>query len=107
MHKLILPAALLGFMAAGAAHAADTGPSMEEGKQIYDKTCSSCHKTGKMGAPVAGSAEDWADLEQTSWTDALAEHLDEGFLKTADKDPKKGVTEQQMEAAVAYIESLQ
>ncbi len=78
----------------------------EVGKQVYETTCARCHDSGTMGAPVLDDMEEWTDRTQLLWSDVHSQHLEDGFLKTAEKDKKKGVTAEQMEAATNYMVSI-
>lgn len=95
-----LTAVCLGLVA-GAVYA--QGNNMEAGKQVYEKSCARCHNTGKMGAPELDDMAEWADRGQMLWSDVHLQHLDEGFLRDAADDSKKGITQEQMEAANNYM----
>jgi cytochrome c5 len=97
-------AALILLVAAGTAAA--QADDMAAGKQVYDATCSHCHETGKMGAPVLSEKSDWEDIDKIQWADIHKLHLEDGLLRDAADDPKKGITNEQMEAAVKYMLSV-
>jgi cytochrome c5 len=78
----------------------------EDGKQTYEDSCSSCHDSGKKGAPMLDDMDEWTDRTQLLWSDVQEQHLDDGFLSTTDDDPKKGITAAQMEAATNYMVSI-
>lgn len=40
--------------------AAEVAAAEDPGKRVYDSTCSACHATPAVGAPVFGNTEDWA-----------------------------------------------
>jgi len=80
--------------------------STDAGKQEYEKVCSHCHDSGKMGAPLLSEPGDWADYQPIVAADAHQLHLDDGLLRDAADDPEKGVTSEEMEAATNYIVSI-
>ena len=79
---------------------------MDAGRQVYEASCSRCHDSGKMGAPVLDDMSEWTDRGEILWSDVHAQHLDDGFLHDAAENPKKGVTAAQMEAATNYMVSI-
>lgn len=80
--------------------------NMDAGRQVYEASCSRCHDSGKMGAPVLDDMSEWTDRTQILWSDVHEQHLDDGFLHDAAENPKKGVTAEQMEAATNYMVSI-
>lgn len=96
-------AALCLLLTAGAGYAqADN----EEGRQVYEASCSRCHDSGKMGAPVLSDMSEWTDRTQILWSDVHLQHVDDGFLRDKSEDPVKGITADQMEAATNYMVSI-
>ena len=49
---------------------------------------------------------EWSDPSQILWSDIHLQHLDEGFLRDAAEDAKKGISAAQMEAATNYMVSI-
>lgn len=82
-----------------------TSFAAEDGKQVYENSCASCHDSGKKGAPMLDDMEEWEDRTQLLWTDVHEQHMDDGFLGAPD-DAKKGITAEQMEAATNYMVSI-
>ena len=93
-------AAVSLLVAAGAVNAEADNAA---GKQVYETSCARCHDSGTMGAPVTGDQDDWAEHTQLVPSDVHSMHLEDGYVKTVEKDKKKGVTEEQMDAAIKYI----
>jgi len=75
--------------------------NLAHGRVVFNDKCMRCHETGRKGAPVLGDIDDWKDrLEQP--LDTLIQHALEGHGKM----PARGdqdVTDQDVEAAVAYV----
>jgi cytochrome c5 len=78
----------------------------DAGRQVYETTCSRCHDSGKMGAPVLDDMSEWTDRTGILWSDVHEQHLDDGFLYDAGDNPEKGITAEQMEAATNYMVSI-
>lgn len=85
---------------------ANAEADMDAGRQVYEATCSRCHDSGKMGAPVLDDPSEWAEHTEIVSSDVLAMHLEDGFLHDAAENPEKGVTAEQMEAGTNYIVSV-
>ena len=85
--------------------AGTTGYTAPDGKQVYEDSCSSCHDSGKKGAPMLDDAEDWENPTELLWTDVLELHLDDGSLGEPG-DADNGITPEQMEAATNYMVSI-
>lgn len=104
MHKPVTNIAALFLVAA--ASAVSVAAAAADGQQVYEATCSRCHDTGKMGAPVLAELSDWTDYTDVVWSDVYQLHLEDGMLRTVEDDPQKGISEEQMEAATSYIMSV-
>jgi cytochrome c5 len=104
MNKLSKIVSALPLLVAAAAVSA--GTENAEGQQVYEKNCARCHDTGRMGAPMLEELSDWTDPSALVWSDVHLQHLDDGFLRSADDDAKKGISAGQMEAATNYIVSI-
>ncbi|MEZ5503798.1 MAG: c-type cytochrome [Halioglobus sp.] len=103
MLKPSITAATLFLLAVTGTANADTTP---DGKQVYDKVCSHCHDTGKMGAPLLSEPADWEDYDRPIVAaDVHAMHIEDGLLREPGEDSDKSVTDAEMEAATAYIVS--
>lgn len=77
-------------------------PSLEEGKKIYNETCSVCHAEGKLGAPILG--------DQIAWQPRIKQGIDVLFthtLKGYNRHPPRGTcmscTNAEIQAAVLYM----
>ena len=77
-----------------------------DGKAVYEASCARCHDSGRMGAPVLDDMSEWTDVGDLVWSDIREQHLDDGLLRDAADDAKKGISEEQMEAATAYMASM-
>ncbi|MEZ5503799.1 MAG: cytochrome c [Halioglobus sp.] len=102
MLKTSKSVAVIFLCAAASCASAD---DMTSGKALYDKNCAKCHDTGKMGAPVLNDMPEWADRSNILWSDVHEQHLDDGLLRDASKDPE-GITAADMEAATNYMISI-
>jgi len=78
----------------------------EDGKAVYEASCSRCHDSGKMGAPMLDDMSEWTDRTQILWSDVHEQHVDDGLLDTPEDDPEKGISAAQMEAATNYMVSI-
>ena len=76
------------------------------GKVIYDNSCSSCHKSGIMGAPKLGDKAAWAP-RIAQGTNALVSHATKGYKGKKGLMPSKGgnakLTDAQIGDAVSYM----
>ena len=99
---MIISALPLLFVAGAAVADADNA----EGRLVYETSCARCHDSGKMGAPMLDDMSEWTDRTAMLWSDVHLQHLDDGLLRSADKDAKKGITAEQMEAATNYMVSI-
>jgi mono/diheme cytochrome c family protein len=99
MRKLLITVAL-----ASLASTAVFGADAKAGKDVYDKSCKSCH--GADGTPPAGMAKamNIKDFKTTDFSD--------GDIKTAimagkgKMKPVPAVTGESVENVVAYVKSL-
>ncbi|MEZ5501288.1 MAG: c-type cytochrome [Halioglobus sp.] len=101
--KLYFPALSL-LVAVGTAYA--EGDSMEMGATVYKASCASCHDAGTNGAPTVSDMSEWTDRTPLLWSDVQLQHQQLGFLASAEKDAKSGITPEQMEAANNYMVSM-
>jgi mono/diheme cytochrome c family protein len=98
--RTILTTAALAALCSTAVFAADA----KAGKDVYDKSCKSCH--GATGTPPAGMAKAMGikDMTTTDYTDAA--------IKTAVTDghgkmkPVPAVTGASLDNVAAYVKSL-
>lgn len=76
------------------------------GEAVYNGTCVMCHKSGVMGAPKYGDANDWkARLAQGKET--LYQHAINGFKGKKGSMPAKGgkpaLSDAEVKSAVDYM----
>ena len=98
----LLPATLLGLLAASSYVLAETD-DMAEGRKVFESICARCHESGIMGAPVVGNPEEWQDAGKVVWSDVKFQHLENGYLRDAGK---KAVTDHDVEVATGYMLTL-
>ena len=76
------------------------------GPQVYNTACLACHGTGVGGAPMLGSADQWAS-RIAQGVDVLKQHAIEGFTGSAGYMPPKGgrldLSDEEIGNAVEYI----
>ena len=77
-----------------------------DGKAVYEASCARCHDSGRMGAPVLDDMSEWTDASTIVWSDVHEQHLDDGLVRDAADDAKKGISAEQMEAATKYMASM-
>lgn len=104
MNRISTIMSALFFLAVAGGASAE--PDNAEGLKVYETSCARCHDSGKMGAPVLDDMSEWTDRTAMLWSDVHLQHLDDGLLRSADKDAKKGITAEQMEAATNYMVSI-
>lgn len=59
------------------------------GPQVYNQACVACHGAGLGGAPMVGQNAEW-DVRKAQGTDALREHVINGYQGDAGYMPPKG-----------------
>lgn len=69
-----------------------------DGKEIFESTCSACHKGGLLGSPKFGDKVRWAELAKRG-KDALAESA----IKGKGKMPAQTPTPEEIKAAVEFM----
>lgn len=102
MNRLATAALCLSFLLASAAMAA----ASDQGRQVYEQTCATCHDSGLAGAPKFGDEEAWEErLEKGMET--LVKHAIEGYQGESGMMPAKGgnpaLSDAEVEAAVKYM----
>ncbi len=83
----------------------DSSVSIESdmsGQLAYENYCSSCHDTGKNGAPINGNSDDWVD-RSSLWEAVLFEHANAGYLVMPAKGGRAELTEAVVDAAAEYM----
>lgn len=78
------------------------------GEETYQKTCSVCHGTTALGAPVIGNKEQWAP-RIAQGEDVLHTHAIEGYVGDSGAMPARGgnpaLDDDTVKAAVDYMVS--
>ncbi|MFA7281653.1 MAG: c-type cytochrome [Sterolibacterium sp.] len=69
-----------------------------DGKEIFESTCSACHKRGMLGAPKLGDKDRWTELAKTG-KDALVESAFNGKGRM----PAQSRTREEIMAAVEFM----
>ena len=69
-----------------------------DGKEIFESTCSACHKRGLLGAPKFGDKDRWAELAKKG-KDALVESAFNGKGRM----PAQSRTPEEIRAAVEFM----
>lgn len=72
------------------------------GKQTFEKVCSTCHRSGVMGAPKFGSYKDWAPRIAQGMA-KLYHAAEHGFKAMPPKGTCMSCTDAQLKAAVDYM----
>ena len=85
-----------------AALPADSGSGSISGETIYNKSCSSCHKFGVIGAPKTGDKAAWAPLI-SGGVDTLVKNSISGKGKMPAKGGNSKLTDDEVKAAVEYM----
>ncbi|UZJ43802.1 cytochrome c5 family protein [Marinimicrobium sp. C6131] len=72
------------------------------GEEIYGSACATCHDAGVSGAPVLGSADDWASrIEKGSET--LYDHAINGFNAMPAMGLCSDCSDEEIQATVDYM----
>jgi cytochrome c5 len=82
--------------------AADAQRKERTGKEVVDAVCSSCHASGKNGAPKIGDVKAWAGRASQGLT-ALTEHALTGIRKMPAHGGATGVSDIEIERAIVYM----
>lgn len=79
---------------------------LEEGQQVYDRSCASCHEQGIAGAPARGDQQQWEARLEKGY-DALVANSIAGYQGEAGVMPPRGgnpdLSDEEVAAAVAYM----
>lgn len=97
----LLPLAVLGALAFSSGIA---GAAERSGKQVVDAVCSSCHATGKDGAPKIGDQAAWAQ-RASKGMDKLTSNAITGLRNMPAHGGQAALTDVEMSRAVAYMVS--
>ncbi len=74
----------------------------EEGRQVYEQFCASCHDTGLGGAPVTGEPASWESRSEL-WQAVLMEHAKAGYLDMPARGGESMLTDQSVSYAVEHM----
>jgi cytochrome c5 len=74
----------------------------DQGKAVYQNTCSSCHETGVSGAPKIGDKTAWDSLIAKG-KDQLVQSVINGKGAMPPKAGNPGLSEEEIRAAVNYM----
>ncbi|HKJ05625.1 MAG TPA: c-type cytochrome [Geopsychrobacteraceae bacterium] len=79
-----------------------TAFGQSNGKEVYEKACASCHKSGVAGAPVLG--------DKKAWEPHIAKGMDHMYASAINgkgsmpaKGGHKSLTDDEVKAAVDYL----
>jgi Cytochrome c, mono- and diheme variants len=111
LRQLVLGAAFAALLSACAASAqpeGDVRPSPTvRGQAIAEANCAVCHAIGAEGASPHVDAPPFRSLSQNYPVGALAEAFAEGILVGHSDMPEFRLEPDQIEAMIAYLESVQ
>ena len=106
MSRFVSAAFCVLFVASMGSTAMAAKYNVAAGKKVYDVSCSSCHKTGMMGAPKLGDKAAWAS-RMSQGVDKMASKSVAGFKGAKGMMPAKGgnlkLTNAEVGNAVAYM----
>jgi tetratricopeptide (TPR) repeat protein len=85
---------------------AQTESRVEEGKALVEQNCKGCHAVGSQGVSPNKKAPEFRTLHERHPSIALREPLSRGIAAPHDEMPKFALSGPQIEAIVAYINSL-
>lgn len=72
------------------------------GKEVVEKTCIECHRTGKDGAPRVGNPADWSSRAKFGLPRLLESSMD-GLRKMPSHGGEAGYSDLEMTRAIAYM----
>jgi tetratricopeptide (TPR) repeat protein len=90
----------------GDALVAETGKQVRKGKALVELNCSGCHAVGASGASPNKTAPEFRSLHARYAGLALREPLSRGIAAPHDQMPNFTLSSSQVDAIVAYINSL-
>jgi tetratricopeptide (TPR) repeat protein len=93
-------------LGAPAGYLAESERRVREGKALVEKTCSGCHAVGPRGSSPNRKAPEFRNLHERHAMLALREPLSRGIAAPHDEMPKFSLNSAQIDAIVAYINSL-
>jgi len=100
--QALVPSLLLFVAFAAFSESADAQRVERQGKEVVDAVCSSCHATGKNGAPRIGDAKAWAARASQGLT-ALTDRALKGIRNMPAHGGNPGVSDIEIERAIVYM----
>ena len=88
--------------AAAAAQAAPAEAAEVNGESVYNGLCMACHASGVSGAPIPGSDDMVARLNERG-IDGLVDHAINGFNAMPARGGNPALTDEQIRAAVEFM----
>ena len=101
MPKLLIIAVALA-LAASIAQGVDAQDRERSGKDVVDKVCAACHRTGEKGAPKIGDQKAWAGLASRSLTDLSGSAL-KGIRNMPAHGGDLALSDIEIERAITYM----
>lgn len=95
-------AAALAEVQAAAAEAAPAGEVVVDGSAVFAGLCKACHEAGVAGAPIAGSDQMAARLEEKG-LETLVSHAINGINAMPPRGGNPALTDAQIQAAVEFM----
>jgi cytochrome c5 len=81
------------------------GQAYADGKDVYEHVCSKCHRTGIMGAPIAGNKTAWEGRMKTG-LQSLYDSALNGKNEMPPKGGKERLSIEEVKSAVEYLVGL-
>ncbi len=106
MRAIALPLTLMLCLSAMPGTSSAQQSLVERGRQIAEKNCSRCHAIGRAGESKLPIAPPLRDLPSRYPVENLEEAFAEGIVTAHQAMPQFTFEPQQIEALLAYIDSL-
>jgi tetratricopeptide (TPR) repeat protein len=104
--SLVEAAKALKRLGGGGGLAGESERLVREGQVLVEASCSRCHAVGRTGDSPNAKAPEFRLMQQRHPVLALREPLSRGIMATHDEMPKFALKEAEIDAIVAYINSL-
>lgn len=78
------------------------GPARADGKLVFEQVCSKCHRTGAIGAPVAGNRAAWEPRIKAG-LESLYDSALNGKNDMPPKGGKERLSTEEVKSAVDYL----
>ena len=95
-------AAALAEVQAAATEAAPAADEVVDGSAVFGGLCKACHEAGVAGAPIAGSEQMTARLQEKG-LETLVSHAINGFNAMPPRGGNPALTDAQIKAAVEFM----